>query len=241
MARNVKPLLTILIDEDKRVQLREYAADKNVSMGWLINRLIDRVLIGDIDLFNDSLSIPQNREAIDTCSIGLDREAIELMIKNAIEMSNRSLIQEPIDNDAIERTVKSSIDSHQGLEKMTSAISLLQDEVKQLKNDVEGLMSIANIPALSTPEPQLEDKLEAELAPNSQGHGETDPGLPPTGSLTGDNKPQTVSWGKFHTYLGLEIPKDRNKANADIALKEAANQSINNYRYASGSNNFTLT
>ena len=152
MARNVKPLLTILIDEDKRLQLREFAADKNVSMGWLINRLIDRLLIGDVDLFNDSLSISASREPIGITSIGLDRDSIELMIKDAIDTS--------------------SINTSQGINQMTATISLLQTQVELLREDVEWLKldrSIANITAPTSPDPVNEVELEDESAPISQG------------------------------------------------------------------------
>ena len=50
MATNTKPQLIILIDETKRDALRDYSKDRKVSMGFLVNQLIDRLLAGEIDV-----------------------------------------------------------------------------------------------------------------------------------------------------------------------------------------------
>ena len=63
MARNIKPMLTILIDEEKLQRLRNYAAGKQVSMGWVVNRLVDRVLSGEIEIgakYQFDLPYPQH-------------------------------------------------------------------------------------------------------------------------------------------------------------------------------------
>ncbi len=50
MGKNTKPMLTVLMDGDRLQALRDYAASKEVSMGWLVNRMVERVLSGEFDL-----------------------------------------------------------------------------------------------------------------------------------------------------------------------------------------------
>jgi DNA replication protein DnaD len=78
MARNTKPMLTVLVEEDKLQRLRDYAASQSVSMGWLVNRLIDRLLSGELSVSEDSYSSGN-------VSTGLSRDEIQEMIKASIE------------------------------------------------------------------------------------------------------------------------------------------------------------
>ena len=57
MGKNTKPMLTVLVEGDKLQQFRDYALSKEVSMGWVVNRLLDRVLSGELDVMGDSPSI----------------------------------------------------------------------------------------------------------------------------------------------------------------------------------------
>ena len=58
MGKNTKPMLTVLVEGNKLQQLRDYAAARQVSMGSLVNRLLDRLLSGELDGTIDSPSEP---------------------------------------------------------------------------------------------------------------------------------------------------------------------------------------
>jgi hypothetical protein len=77
MGKNTKPMLTVLVEENKLQQLRDYALSKEVSMGHLVNKLIDRLLSGELDVLGDGLSSASTYTAI-------TREAIEALINDAI-------------------------------------------------------------------------------------------------------------------------------------------------------------
>jgi rhodanese-related sulfurtransferase len=86
MGKNTKPMLTVLVEEDKLQQLRDYALGKEVSMGWIVNRLIDRLLSGELDVMGDPSSTEVTREPIDIESLvvasiekmGLESELTQL-------------------------------------------------------------------------------------------------------------------------------------------------------------------
>ncbi len=86
MGKNTKPMLTVLVEEDKLQQLRDYALGKEVSMGWIVNRLIDRLLSGELDVMGDPSSTEVAREPIDIESLvstsieklGLESELTQL-------------------------------------------------------------------------------------------------------------------------------------------------------------------
>jgi hypothetical protein len=119
MGKNTKPMLTVLVEENKLQQLRDYALSKEVSMGHLVNKLIDRLLSGELDVLGDGLSSASTYT-------GITREAVEALINDAIasmpigvtrdyleEYTNsiigKSLVT-PIDISDIEKLVNTSID-----------------------------------------------------------------------------------------------------------------------------------
>jgi gas vesicle protein len=106
MGKNTKPMLTVLVESDKLQQFRDYALSKEVSMGWVVNRLLDRVLSGELDAMGDTVSIGTNREYIENVSTGLTRENVESMIKSSIDNQLISSYRE-----YIEESIKSHIDS----------------------------------------------------------------------------------------------------------------------------------
>ena len=85
MATNTKPQLIILIDEAKREALKAYSADRKVSMGFLVNQLIDRLLAGEIDVTEGQSIAP--KEPLKTISI----EEITDIINQAISPIEKRL------------------------------------------------------------------------------------------------------------------------------------------------------
>jgi hypothetical protein len=140
MGKNTKPMLTVLVEGDKLQQFRDYALSKEVSMGWVVNRLLDRVLSGELDVMGDTVSTGTTREYTST---GLAREDVETMIEsyidNQLTSSNR---------DYIEKSIKSCIDSL-GISSAST-------------NDIEKLVS-ASIEIALEPIKESVSKLEVEV------------------------------------------------------------------------------
>ena len=82
-SKNNKPILSILIDEDKRSRFSELARQNNLSMGWLVNQAIDKMLeSGSINIYSSSV-IPTEDIAI--TSVGISADRIDALAKEAIE------------------------------------------------------------------------------------------------------------------------------------------------------------
>jgi hypothetical protein len=56
MGDNKKPILSVLVDEDKKRLFADLARAHNYSMGWLLNQAIDKMLeAGTIHIYRDSV------------------------------------------------------------------------------------------------------------------------------------------------------------------------------------------
>ena len=121
MGKNTKPMLTVLVEGDKLQQFRDYALSKEVSMGWVVNRLLDRVLSGELDVMGDTPSIEKTRGYVENTSTGLTREDVESMIKSSILNLNIP----SIDSSAIEELARVSIET--ALEPIKESVSELED------------------------------------------------------------------------------------------------------------------
>jgi hypothetical protein len=134
MTKNNKPILSILIDEDKRVKFADLAKRNNLSMSYLVNQAIDRMLETDsIDIHRDSI-VGSVGNYVDSSAGGMTRTDIEKLIKSSIVSTD------------IERLVKSYVDSYS-----SSVVSV--DDVKQLitasTNELLELIP-SDIPTLDT-------------------------------------------------------------------------------------------
>lgn len=85
MAKNNKPILSILIDEDKRVKFADLARRNALSMSYLVNKAIDKMLEADsIELnYGESpiTSLGYNSESL---SAGMAKADVEELIKLSI-------------------------------------------------------------------------------------------------------------------------------------------------------------
>ena len=174
MGKNTKPMLTVLVEGDKLQQFRDYALSKEVSMGWVVNRLLDRVLSGELDVMGDSPSIEKARGYVENTSTGLTREDVESMIKSSIDNLNIP----SIDSSAIEELARVSIE--RALEPIKESVSELEtyarsqlaavrDEIKRAISDLsittESIATIETTPAksLKTGEPISFTQLTKQL------------------------------------------------------------------------------
>ena len=138
MGKNTKPMLTVLVESDKLQQFRDYAAAKQVSMGAIVNRLLDRLLSGQLDETIDSPSkslehYPPSltREAVeeiikasrDFDTIGVSREVLEKYVEAAIERVPRGVTIE-----SLEEYVETAIGN---------ALKPIKTEISELKTYAE--------------------------------------------------------------------------------------------------------
>ena len=146
MTKNNKPILSILIDEDKRVKFADLARRNNLSMSYLVNQAIDRMLESDsTDIHRDSIVTSVNSNYIDSSAVGMTRTDIEELIKSSIVSID------------IKQLVKSYVDSHN-----SSVVSI--DDVKRLiassANELLELMP-SDIPTLEI----IKAEIEHSIAP----------------------------------------------------------------------------
>jgi hypothetical protein len=98
MAKNSKPILSVLIEEDKRTKFADLARRHSLSMGWLVNQAIDRMINADsIDIYRDSIEripagTPMGAPIEQQLPPSIDIADIEKLISDSIE--NRGLIDE---------------------------------------------------------------------------------------------------------------------------------------------------
>ena len=92
MGKNTKPMLTVLVESDKLQQLRDYAAAKQLSMGAIVNRLLDRLLSGELDGTIDSPS-----KSLENYTPGLTREAVEEMINSSRDSDSSGVSREVLE------------------------------------------------------------------------------------------------------------------------------------------------
>ncbi len=98
MAKNSRPILSVLIEEDKRTKFADLARRHSLSMGWLVNQAIDRMLESDsIDIYRDSIErmptgTPMGLPIEQLLPPSIDAASIEKLISDSID--NRGLIDE---------------------------------------------------------------------------------------------------------------------------------------------------
>ena len=197
MGKNTKPMLTVLVEGDKLQQFRDYALSKEVSMGWVVNRLLDRLLSGELDVMGDTPSIGAARENIESIFTGLTRENIESMVKFSID---NQLVDS--NRDYIEELIKSCIDSlgisstsTNDIEELTRAsieiaLEPIKESVSKLEAEVRAIRDRAVVPTTDS------------LAKPLQGRIAKSPTLPRKAKPDGDGN--TKTWCEFFKMVGIE-------------------------------------
>ena len=144
MGKNKKPMLTVLVEEDRLQQLRDYAKSKELSMGQVVNQLLERLLSGEVDVMTATSSIGKGRGSIEHISTGLSRVDIEKMIEASIDKTRDSIevyVRESLDKTSIDTTdiqkmVNESIEI--ALEPITVSVSEAEDYTKLQIEAVRG-------------------------------------------------------------------------------------------------------
>jgi hypothetical protein len=132
MGKNSKPILSVLVDEDKKEKFADLARQSKHSMGWLVNDAIDRMLAADsIHIYKDSTGNIENTPKFDP--VGISRADIEEIIKDSIgNLDIEEMVKSSIANlsspsigvDDVEEMIKTSIEV---------ALEPIEAEVAELK------------------------------------------------------------------------------------------------------------
>ena len=173
MGKNTKPILTILIDEEKRDRLRTFAESKKLSMGKLINQLIDRAMDGDIDIHSDTSSTARTYRPTELISTGIDRKAVEELVEGIIEKTSVGISKETVeewvkvsiedisvglDRAAIEELIEESIARHVQLSDSINKELIERVDVLTARLDA---IEVSTITTTTTPSPAqiIDDEL----------------------------------------------------------------------------------
>lgn len=107
MGKNNKPILSVLVDADKKERFADLARQHKQSMGWVLNDCIDRMLAaGSIDIYVDSIGNTDNPQKSE--KVGVSALDIEEIIKTYV---STHLNIPSIDSDNVEELVRASIET----------------------------------------------------------------------------------------------------------------------------------
>jgi hypothetical protein len=106
MGKNSKPILSVLVDEDKKEKFADLARRNKYSMGWLLNDCIDRMIEADsIDIYRDSAGDMSITPSLGNA--GLSANDIEEVIKAYV---STHLNTSSIGIDDVEELIRTSIE-----------------------------------------------------------------------------------------------------------------------------------
>jgi hypothetical protein len=226
MGKNTKPMLTALMDGDKLQYLRDYASEREVSMGWVINRLVDRLLAGDINVMDEHSYIDLSKEPIERSSIDKSIESTEKVGDASIDNDRErveNLIKAYIENQEITSIGNSIVGA---IEELKGALSDVSKLTSNLQAQIAKVKKVRSESAKESQSPveSTQPKLEA-LVPNELFQGAS-------------SSPMT--WAEFHRLVGVAPPpnKEKTKPNAEIALAKAIEMGITGWRFDSTTKKF---
>jgi hypothetical protein len=184
MTKNNKPVLSILIDKDKRDRFVDFSRRNNLSMGYLVNQAIDRLLAADsMDIYRDSKAVAQiPRLSISTePSIDSTDKSIDEMIRSALSKHlDEKALNIPstgLSREDVEELIETSIgDVRSRLEDIEEFTRNLQGEISEVKK----AFTVVD----STP---IDSPVQRKL------------------SIDGDSEPDNIkTWGEFFKMVEIE-------------------------------------
>jgi hypothetical protein len=155
MGKNNKPILSVLVDADKKEQFADLARAHKQSMGWLLNDCIDRMLAANsIDIYSNSVGAMDNiskldrmeisaldieeiiktytSNHLDITSIGMPREDIESIVKSYVDTDKLNDDVNTRINEALDKQIRPLIERSvaEELLKVSSDVTVLEELVK---------------------------------------------------------------------------------------------------------------
>ena len=236
-SKNSKPILSILIDEDKRSRFSELARQNNLSMGWLVNQAIDKMLeSGSINIYTSSATLTDD---VTTTSAAY----IDELVKKAVEKHSASILDiEVMLTNSIGNvnTEIEAIEKRLGLSEKLAANQA--ERIEQLKKTIGGQVSEISLDSIANPLDKLppadnadEDTLEPQ---------KTEDSLVDLSKLQGAH---TLTWVTFLSAIGMEIERDKdrklvqNVRLAKIAIDKAMELGSSGWEYISLNRRFIRT
>jgi hypothetical protein len=154
MGKNSKPILSVLVDEEKKERFADLARRNKYSMGWLLNDCIDRMLQADsVSIYRDSIGDTENRlitqpdnntgtnieelvksyvdNYLNTSSIGSQLSSSPTPSREDIE----EMINTSIGNADIDKLVEPSIGV--AIEPITQSIAELKAELEAMRGELK--------------------------------------------------------------------------------------------------------
>ncbi len=160
MGKNNKPILSVLVDAEKKEQFADLARQHKQSMGWLLNDCIDRMLAANsIGIYSNSAGNIENTLKSDKSGItALDvEEIVKTYVSNHSDKNSIGMTRENI-----ESIIKSYVDT----DKLNDVVSARINEVidKQVRPLIE--RSVAEeLLKVQTDTKVLEEMVKANIAP----------------------------------------------------------------------------
>ncbi len=140
MAKNSKPILSVLIDEDKRTKFADLARRHSLSMGYLVNKAVDRMLeLDSIDIYGESTrsSLGSN---VSTPSI--DNADIESLFNTYIEkLDLKGIAQTDTPKEDIEKIVRYQVEPLADL--ITELEAYTRSQIDTLRTELKKPLAIA--------------------------------------------------------------------------------------------------
>jgi F0F1-type ATP synthase membrane subunit b/b' len=247
MGKNKKPMLTVLVEEEKLQRFRDYASLQGISMGAIVNQLIDRLLSGESSPEPIESSIGNSNKYIETMmtrTIDKYRKSIEKKIALSIDNNNKSIeaiIANSIgnNNESLEQTMAASMDNYT---KTLPPTLSLQDIERETRRECGRLIGSAISSVTKT-----NNEVIAELK-NIIGHQGAEIArlsklfenyTNAAANSKPSQPPNSLAWGGFCELINEPLPSDRNKINGDKMTIVASNKGFNGWKYNGNSKKFT--
>jgi hypothetical protein len=234
MGKNKKPMLTVLVEEEKLQQFRDYASTQGMSMGAVVNQLIDGLLEGKSSPESIETSIDNTIpiENIVNTSIENNNKSIEVLIATSIDNCHKSIeekIAESIEgnNKAIEEKIAESIEDYdKSIDSSPPTLTLL---------DVDRLIGSAISDLKNIIKHQGAEIARINLIIEKSSSSNSPEPIP---------EPVTVipsyplRWNEFCELIGEPLPSKHVKDNADKLIELAKSKGFGDWRYDSNKKKF---
>jgi hypothetical protein len=144
MGKNSKPILSVLVEEEKKEQFAELARRNKYSMGWLLNDCIDRMLEADsIGIYRDSIgNIDNTPNTQPDSTTGLNiEELVKSYVDNYLNISSignkdaEEIVKSYVDKLGIETLINTSIGL--AIEPITQTIDELGTSMRERFDELE--------------------------------------------------------------------------------------------------------
>jgi hypothetical protein len=141
MGKNNKPILSVLVDEEKKEKFAELARRSKYSMAWLLNDCIDRMLVADsIHIYSDSIgtSVGVSLETLTAISRVDIEDIVKAYVSSCADISSVGVNDIEIVIQPLNRSIE---DLRSELAEVSKFARSLQGEIERVKGRLEANMT----------------------------------------------------------------------------------------------------